>query len=66
MRVYDKQDVLRHRPGSRVGPHDPGVKEALLGLEFAGRGPRVLTLIGVVPERLTQGLGLTAGRRAGD
>jgi hydrogenase maturation protease len=59
VRLYNKQDVVRHRPGPRVGPHDPGVKEALLGLEFAGRGPRVLTLVGVVPERLTPGLQLS-------
>jgi hydrogenase maturation protease len=60
IRLYDLQDVLRHRPGPRVGPHDPGLKEALLGLEFAGRGPLALTLIGVVPERLTQGFELTS------
>lgn len=59
IRFYDLQEVLRHRPGPRVGPHDPGLKEALLGLEFAGRGPQALTLIGVVPERLTQGLELS-------
>ena len=51
IRVYDKRDVLRHPPSVRVGPHDPGVKDALLTLEFAGRAPRELTLIGVVPAR---------------
>src|SRR6185436_77756 len=51
MRLYDKGDVLRHAPSVRVGPHDPGVKEALLTLEFAGRAPREVRLIGVVPER---------------
>lgn len=50
--VYDKSDVLRHPPTARIGPHDPGVKQALLALEFAGRGPRVLTLIGVVPQHV--------------
>jgi len=60
IRIYDKRDLLRHRPRPRVGPHDPGLQEALLGLEFAGRGPLALTLIGVVPERLTQGLELTS------
>jgi hydrogenase maturation protease len=50
--VYDKHDVLRHPPAARIGPHDPGVKQALLALEFAGRGPRALTLIGVVPQRI--------------
>jgi hydrogenase maturation protease len=51
LRVYGKTDVIRHPPSVRVGPHDPGVKEALLTLEFAGRAPRELVLIGVVPER---------------
>lgn len=51
MRQYDKGDVTRHPPSVRAGPHDPGVKEALLTLEFAGRAPRELTLIGVVPAR---------------
>jgi hydrogenase maturation protease len=57
--VYDKASILKHAPGPRIGPHDPGVKEALLTLDFAGRGPRLVTLIGVVPERTTQGVYLT-------
>src|SRR6266540_1590017 len=51
MLTYTKSDVLRQPPSVRVGPHDPGVKDALLTLEFAGRGPRDVTLIGVVPAR---------------
>jgi hydrogenase maturation protease len=49
LRLYDKADILRHAPSVRVSPHDPGVKEALLTLELAGRGPEDVTLIGVVP-----------------
>jgi hydrogenase maturation protease len=52
VRIYDKADILRHAPSVRVGPHDPGVKEALLTLEFAGRAPREVTLVGVVPQRV--------------
>jgi len=59
MRLYDKGDVLRHAPSVRVGPHDPGVKEALLTLEFAGRAPREVTLIGVVPARTDLALNLS-------
>jgi hydrogenase maturation protease len=51
IRIYDKSDVLRQPPPVRAGPHDPGVKDALLTLELAGRAPRELTLIGVVPAR---------------
>ena len=57
--VYDKSDVLRYPPTARIGPHDPGVKQALLALEFAGRGPRALTLIGVVPQYLTMSTALS-------
>jgi hydrogenase maturation protease len=51
LKIYDKAAVLRYPATARVGPHDPGVKETLLALEFAGREPRDLTLIGAVPER---------------
>ena len=59
MRLYQKSDVLRHPPSVRVGPHDPGVKDALLALEFAGRAPRELTLIGVVPSRIDLAVNLS-------
>ena len=51
LRLYKKADLLRRAPGVRVSPHDPGVKETLLALEFAGRAPREVALIGVVPGR---------------
>jgi hydrogenase maturation protease len=59
VRLYDKADLLRYPPTARIGPHDPGVKEALHALEFAGRAPREVALIGVVPESTAMGLQLT-------
>lgn len=59
LRVFDKAELLRHAPASRVGPHDPGVKEALLTLEFAGRAPRQVTLVGIVPAPIEMSLALT-------
>lgn len=59
LRLYDKDDLLRHAPVARVGPHDPGVKDALLALEFAGRAPREVIVIGVVPGRSDISLSLT-------
>lgn len=59
LRIYDKSDVLRYAPSVRVGPHDPGVKEALLALEFAGRAPRELALVGAVPARTEMALELS-------
>jgi len=64
LRLYDKADLVRATPSIRAGPHDPGVKEALLALEFAGRSPRELTLVGVVPARIEMGLHLSPAVRA--
>ena len=60
LRVYDKADIVRHLPFARVGPHDPGLKETLLTLEFAGRAPETVTLVGVVPRRVAMGTELSA------
>jgi hydrogenase maturation protease len=57
---YTKADVLRDVPRARLGPHDPGVKEALLALELAGRAPRELTLIGVVPRSVAYSMELSS------
>jgi hydrogenase maturation protease len=59
VRLYEKADLLRYPPTARVGPHDPGVKEALHALEFAGRAPHEVALIGVVPESTAMCLHLT-------
>jgi hydrogenase maturation protease len=59
VRLYEKADLLRYAPVARIGPHDPGVKEALHALEFAGRAPRDVALIGVVPESTAMGFALT-------
>jgi hydrogenase maturation protease len=62
--VYDKADIMRHAPMQRVGPHDPGVKDALFALDFAGRAPREIVLIGVVPETQAMGLELSPAVQA--
>lgn len=59
VRTYDKAAILRYAPSVRVGPHDPGVKDALHAVEFAGRGPRDVTLIGVVPSTVAMGTELS-------
>jgi hydrogenase maturation protease len=51
LRQYRKEEILKHPPGPRVSPHDPGLKEALLGLQFADDDPEVL-LVGVIPGRI--------------
>jgi len=59
LRLYRREDLLRHAPQARLSPHDPGVKEALLTAEFAGRGPREVLLVGAVPARTAMGVGLS-------
>ena len=59
VRVYDKAGLLKYPPGPRVGPHDPGLKEALHTAELAGRAPNEVTLIGVKPSSTNMDLELT-------
>jgi hydrogenase maturation protease len=59
LRLYRKEEILKHPPGPRTSPHDPGVKETLLYLDLAGQGPEEVLLVGIVPGRVEKGLGLT-------
>jgi len=60
VRVYDKADLVKHAPFARTGPHDPGVKECVFTLEFAGRAPVNITVVGVVPAEVGMSLDLSA------
>jgi len=64
LRLYRRDDILRHAPQARLSPHDPGVKEALLTAEFAGRGPRDVLLVGAVPADTAMGVRLSPALRA--
>jgi hydrogenase maturation protease len=59
MRVYDRADILRYPPQARTGPHDPALKEALLTVDAAGVGPKVVKLIGVIPNWVATGVTLS-------
>jgi hydrogenase maturation protease len=59
VRSYRKSELLARPPGPRVGPHDPGVKEALLIAEVADEGARDVLLVGVVPQEVGYGTVLT-------
>lgn len=48
---YRRDRLLAHAPGLRLGPHDPGFAHTLLALEFAGRAPGDVLLVGVIPSR---------------
>jgi hydrogenase maturation protease len=64
VRLYRREDLLKHAPPARLSPHDPGVREALLAAEFAGRGPREVLLVGAVPGTAVMGARLSPPLRA--
>jgi hydrogenase maturation protease len=64
LRLYRREDVLRHAPAARLSPHDPGLKETLMTLEFAGEGIADVLLVGVVPGEICNGTGLSEPVRA--
>lgn len=64
LRLYRRDELLRHAPQPRLSPHDPGVKEALSSAELAGRGPREVLLVGAVPRQTAMGVGLSPPLRA--
>lgn len=59
VKLYRRDQLLAHPPPARLSPHDPGVKEALLTAEFAGRAPREVLLVGAVPADSGMGVGLS-------
>jgi hydrogenase maturation protease len=63
LRIYTRAQLLRHPPPARLSPHDPGLTEALLSLDFAGAAPKDIVLIGVVPGKVEKGVGLTPAVR---
>lgn len=65
LRLYNKSEILKHFPGPRVSPHDPGVKEALLALEFSDADPAEVLVVGVIPDTVSNlAVGLSAAVRA--
>ena len=60
LRVFDRDEILAGDAASpRVTDHDLDVRGALQLAELAGGAPRVVRLIGVVPEDLGTGTGLS-------
>jgi hydrogenase maturation protease len=53
--TFGRDALLNATPQARIGPHDPGVHEALWSLELAGEGPRDVLLVGVIPADCAMG-----------
>jgi hydrogenase maturation protease len=64
IRLYRRDDLLKHAPQPRLSPHDPAVKEALLTAEFAGNAPREVLLVGAVPDTTAMGVRLSPALRS--
>ncbi len=64
IRRYDREALLAGSPVLAMSPHEPGLREALLTMEFTGGGPRQARLVGVVPAGVETGAGLSAAVRA--
>ncbi len=63
LRLVRRDELLATAPGPRTSPHDPGLKEAMLLLEFRGDAPEEFLLVGVVPGEVGTGTGLTPAVR---
>ena len=59
VQVLSRQDLFRHGPTPRTTPHDPGLVDALLALELSGEAPLRLRVIGIQPDSVVKGTGLT-------
>lgn len=60
IRLYRKSDILKVAPNLCVSPHEPGLREALMTLEFAGDSAEEVLLAGVIPDGIVYRVGLSA------
>jgi len=61
---YPREDVIEGAPRLAMSPHEPGLRDALLTMEFEGSTPGDVTLWGAIPESVELGPGLTPACRA--
>ncbi len=59
LRLLRNREIVAKPPPSRMSPHEPGLREALMATEFADSNPEGILLIGVVPSSTEQGTRLT-------
>jgi hydrogenase maturation protease len=59
VQLYNKDEIVRHRPEVRMDPHSPALVETLLSADFWGMSPPSLLLVGIVGENYEPNCGLT-------
>lgn len=64
LRLLRDGEIVATPPPSRMSPHEPGLREALMATEFSDSSPEEILLIGVVPESTGQGTRLTDAVRS--
>lgn len=64
VRRFPREDLIRLSPKPRVSGHSLDLRETLLLLDATGDAPGTLTLVGVEPERVGSGFGMTPRVRA--
>ena len=64
LRRYDMAQLLATPPPSRINPHQPGLREALMAAELTDTTPPHQAVIGVVPESVATSSRLGASVRA--
>jgi hydrogenase maturation protease len=57
---YDRAEIVKGGTKTSMSPHEPGLREALLAMEFRGSGPSDVLLWGAIPESIELGTVLTA------
>ena len=57
---YDRASILKGGTKTAMSPHEPGLREALLAMDFRGGGPAEVILWGAIPESTELGTELTA------
>ncbi len=64
VRLYDRDQLLRGGLQLVTSLHEPSLREALIRLDLIGRCPARIALVGVIPEKVATGTGLSGAVRA--
>lgn len=64
LKTYDREQLLATPPPARTSPHQPGLREALMACELTDSSPDEILVVGVVPESIETGTGLSSAVRA--
>jgi hydrogenase maturation protease len=59
LRLLRDREIFAKPPPSRMTPHEPGLREALMATELSDSSPEEILLVGVVPETTEGGTHLT-------